>query len=351
MQESNNTEKQDLNPKRPLVFISHDTKDAEISEAFSKLLSSVSAGVLKSFRSSDRKGNQGIEYGVEWYPEIMKKLQEATSVVCLLTDNSINRPWILFEAGVAKGKLDTSILGICIGIPLSEANSGPFAQFQNCGDDEDSLTKLVLQLVKTIPNSEPDEQVIKGQVIVFKETINNILKNITKVKIETTDKSVDDSMGKEIAIASLYEEMKIMLKDLPSRIQSNLSSGSSINIEKRAVTSLRTLDEIIHYSSRFNRDTGIKVILGLCKNDFPWIYEVGIETLNIFRSNSPSRVEDGFMNFRDVLNATSKFMRVEYDYDYYHYIFDRLYGMMKNYYEESVTKKRAKRENKESIIS
>ena len=41
----------------PLVFISHDSRDAEFAEAFSKLLSSVSAGVLKSFRSSDRKGS------------------------------------------------------------------------------------------------------------------------------------------------------------------------------------------------------------------------------------------------------------------------------------------------------
>lgn len=34
---------------KPLVFISHDTRDAELAEAFSKLLSSVSAGVLNLF--------------------------------------------------------------------------------------------------------------------------------------------------------------------------------------------------------------------------------------------------------------------------------------------------------------
>ena len=62
-----------------LVFISHDSRDAEIAEAFSRLISSVSAGVLKSFRSSDKKDNQGIEYGIEWYPEIMKKLEAAHS--------------------------------------------------------------------------------------------------------------------------------------------------------------------------------------------------------------------------------------------------------------------------------
>ena len=31
----------------PLVFISHDTRDADLAEAFSNLLKSVSAGVLK----------------------------------------------------------------------------------------------------------------------------------------------------------------------------------------------------------------------------------------------------------------------------------------------------------------
>ena len=48
--------------RNPLVFVSHDTRDAKLAEAFSGLLKSVSAGVLKSFRTSDRKGNQGIEY-------------------------------------------------------------------------------------------------------------------------------------------------------------------------------------------------------------------------------------------------------------------------------------------------
>ena len=66
-----------------LIFISHDSRDAELAEAFSKLLNGVSAGVLKSFRSSDRKGAQGIEYGVEWYPKLMSKLDIASDVVCL----------------------------------------------------------------------------------------------------------------------------------------------------------------------------------------------------------------------------------------------------------------------------
>jgi hypothetical protein len=163
---------------QPLVFISHDTRDAKLAEAFSKLLSSVSAGVLKSFRSSDKKGKQGIEYGVEWFPQILRKLESASDVVCILTKRSIDRPWILYEAGVAKGKLETPVHGLALGIPLSHAATGPFAQFQNSGDDIDSITKLVLQLLERIPNSEPDIDAVQMQVESFKKNADEILSSI-----------------------------------------------------------------------------------------------------------------------------------------------------------------------------
>src|SRR5947207_8975503 len=112
-------------PKRPttenpLVFISHDSRDADLAEAFGNLLTDASGGILKSFRSSDRKGTAGIEYGQEWYRAIMQKLDDATDVVALLTTHSVNRPWILYEAGVAKGKLSANdrVLGIALGVSL-----------------------------------------------------------------------------------------------------------------------------------------------------------------------------------------------------------------------------------------
>ena len=83
-------------PVTPLVFISHDSRDAELAEAFSRLLRSVSAGMLKSFRSSDKKGTEGIEFGDEWYKRLMAKLDSASDVVCLLTERSFQRPWILY---------------------------------------------------------------------------------------------------------------------------------------------------------------------------------------------------------------------------------------------------------------
>src|SRR5260370_20841028 len=99
----------------------------------------------------------------------MKKLTAASDVVCLLTQRSLERPWLLYEAGVAKGKLSTPVYGIALGIPLSRANSGPFAQFQNCDDNDESLTKLVVQLVQRMPGAKPHRDPIQMHVHSFKE--------------------------------------------------------------------------------------------------------------------------------------------------------------------------------------
>jgi len=161
-------------PARPLIFISHDHRDAQLAEAFANLLTDASGGFIKSFRSSDKKGTAGIDFGAEWYSQIMGNISDATDVVALLTANSIDRPWILYEAGVAKGKLDKPVFGIVVGIAFDQATKGPFAQFQNSGDDEDSLTKLVLQLIKRNSDAEPRYEAVKLQVKAFRENIKKL---------------------------------------------------------------------------------------------------------------------------------------------------------------------------------
>lgn len=275
--------------RNPMVFISHDTRDAEIAEAFSKLLGSVSAGVLKSFRSSDRKGNQGIEYGIEWYPEIMKKLEAASDVVCLLTPNSVNRPWILYEAGVAKGKLETPVHGVVLGIPLASASTGPFAQFQNCDDAEDSLTRLVIQLVSRIPNAEPDRDVVRMQVQTFKSRVNELLTTSeTPEEPETTSDEAAD------AIAKMFEEIKVMYQDLPSRIIRRVDPERASEFRRRRRgLHPRLIEEIMDMGSRERNDPIILlVMLSQFKDDFPWLYELGVEAYRKIKTSDSDYRDD-----------------------------------------------------------
>jgi hypothetical protein len=286
-------------PNSPLIFISHDSRDAELAEAFSKLLSSVSAGVLKSFRSSDRKGSQGIEYGTEWYPELMSKITSASDIVCLLTPRSLDRPWILYEAGVAKGKLNTPVHGIALGIPLSRAHTGPFAQFQNLDDNEDSLTKLVIQLLGRIPNSEPDREAIQMQVKSFKDKSIDILKKLSNVKESKEDKNVVD----DTSVAKLFEEVKVMFQDLPSRVESRLSDAVD-PIRRRRMRRFdpMMMEEMVHMSSKMGEPVGLLIILSYFKEEIPWLYELGMDTYRTIKTGDPADTEKSIKNFRHTMD-------------------------------------------------
>ena len=206
-------------------------------------MSRTSTGVLKTFRSSDRKGTQGIEYGVEWFPELMRNINSASDIVCLLTRRSLDRPWLLYEAGVARGKLDTPVIGIALGIPLIQANTGPFAQFQNSDDSEESLTKLVMQLVYRIPNAEPDRETIEIQVRSFKSRASEILEELE------SDVEEDNESSDEASVPKLFEEIKIMFEDLPTRIEGNLKHRLNLGHNRVRPLSPNRYEEFMLYAT------------------------------------------------------------------------------------------------------
>ena len=281
------TEKKPLQTSTPLIFISHDSRDAELAEAFSKLLRSVSAGMLKSFRSSDKKGTEGIEYGDEWYKRLMSNLESASDVVCIFTERSLERPWILYEAGVAKGKLDTPVLGIALGVPLHSVSTGPFYQFQNCDDSEDSLIGLVMQLARRIPSLEPDKDVVRTQVQNFKSSVGAILSNLAEPGKETGDQPQSDS-----ATARLLEELKVMFRDMTSRVEDRLADNTGI-IRRRKPRRFNPMmfEEFMHMSGPEADPTNILIFASFIRDDVPWLYEIAMEAYRALISGTQKSVE------------------------------------------------------------
>lgn len=185
---------------------------------------------------------------------------------------------------MAKGKLDTPILGVALGIELKDASSGPFAQFQNCSDDEDSLTKLVFQLVNRIPNSEPDKETIKFQVGKFRQAVGAILKKLDgSGSPENAKKSAANVKEVENSSAKLFEEIKIMFQDLPSRIErANPPEGR----RRKRRFHPGMLEEIMHFPK--NPKIGLKIALSLYREKMPWIYDEGIVLLGKLEASKTS---------------------------------------------------------------
>lgn len=281
---------------KALVFISHDSRDADIAEAFANMLSDVSAGTLKSFRSSDKKGNTGIEFGAEWYTSIMSQLGDATDVVALLTARSIDRPWILYEAGVARGKLETTVLGLALGVPLEKVSTGPFGQFQNCGDDEDSLTKLVMQLLQRNPDAAPREEAVRMQVRLF-------IESLTKILAAKPKKAPADGASEEQSVAKLFEEVKAMVRELPQRVDDRVR----IAARRPSNRSFRRygpkmFDEMIYRFSSMSdgegRSAALLVLLSFVKEDAPWLYEVGMQIYQAMQASDRNAVVAAHKQFQ-----------------------------------------------------
>jgi len=273
------------NVGNPLVFISHDSRDADLAEAFSKLLKSVSAGMIKTFRSSDKKGTDGIDFGDEWYKRLMTKLQSTSDVVCLFTERSLDRPWLLFEAGVAKGKLNTPVVGVALGVSLSRVSAGPFYQFQNMDDSESDLTKLVNQLAKRVPGLELDVDVVKVQVAAFKTAEAGILKDSGAVpaKKETSDETEASS------VAKLVEEMKA----LPSRVAERLGeAGEPFRRRRLRRLNPMMLEELLHMAGEPGDPVGILMAASMVRDDAPWLYELVMEVYRAVKSGDREAISN-----------------------------------------------------------
>src|ERR1019366_3880937 len=223
----------------------------------------------------------GIDFGEEWYKRLMTQLQSTSDVVCLFTERSLDRPWILFEAGVAKGKLNTPVVGGALGVPLSRVSAGPFYQFMNMDDSEGDLTKLVNQLARRVPILELDSDVVKSQVATFKATEAALLKKLTSgsAKAETKE-DVDES-----AVAKLAEEMKA----LPSRVAERLAEvGDPFRRRRMRRFSPMMFEELMHMSGEPGDPVAILMTASLVRDDMPWLYELAME---VYRAAKEGNIE------------------------------------------------------------
>jgi len=82
--------------KKPVVFISHATSDAQFANAVKQEIEKVFADGIDVFCTSSPGA---IPIGQDWLIDIERRLDSAQAVVAIVTPVSIKRPWLWFEIG------------------------------------------------------------------------------------------------------------------------------------------------------------------------------------------------------------------------------------------------------------
>jgi DNA-binding CsgD family transcriptional regulator len=185
----------------------------------------------------------------------MGQIEQSSDVVALLTGHSIDRPWILFETGYAKAKLGRPVFGIVVGLQMDQAAKGPFAQFQNSSDDEDSLTKLVIQLIKSNTGAEPRESAVRKNVFQFCTEIANLAPAIQKTV------ALAPAKAEAADAAKLFEEVKILLREFTERIIKEIAVSFQVAARSRRELDFASRDRASREISRLSE---MELIVARC---------------------------------------------------------------------------------------
>ena len=60
-------------------------------------------GTIEVWFSSDTHATGGVPIGTDWRENLSHKLSESDFILAILTSDSVNRPWIMWECGLASG--------------------------------------------------------------------------------------------------------------------------------------------------------------------------------------------------------------------------------------------------------
>ncbi|MFE6091753.1 toll/interleukin-1 receptor domain-containing protein [Streptomyces massasporeus] len=143
------------------IFLSHSVLDQRIATALQTLFKQVFGdGNIQMEFSSDQDAGGGIPPGDPWLPWIKEHLKDADGTYILLTPNSMNRPWVLWESGAAAGiamatKKSKRIVPIMFG---DIDTPSPFSSLQMIrGDSEEDygIHKLLGNVNKSLSQPIP----------------------------------------------------------------------------------------------------------------------------------------------------------------------------------------------------
>jgi hypothetical protein len=95
---------------KPIVFLSHSSKDRIPLIALKGLLDKRAAGSLEFFLSSD---GESIRFGRNWVARVSDALAEAKVMFVFLSKDSVDSRWIHFESGSAYAK-DLRVVPVCL---------------------------------------------------------------------------------------------------------------------------------------------------------------------------------------------------------------------------------------------
>lgn len=142
------------------VMISHEHRESTLAEALTEMLNDLGGGRIYPWYSSDTRPDGGVGTG-QWWNILHDQIESSDYIIAVLTEESAQRPWIIWECGLATGQANTrAIIPVTFSFSIHEV-PGPLAGFQSYrADNPQQITKLLQMLLNEV-RIVPDATAIK----------------------------------------------------------------------------------------------------------------------------------------------------------------------------------------------
>lgn len=303
--------------KHMKVFISWSGDTSlKVAQIFREWLPSVIQSIEPYVSSED------IDKGARWSTDIAKELENSTFGILCVTKDNLEAPWLSFEAGALSKTMEKSfVTPFLFNIKRSEVQ-GPILQFQSTIFEKDDIKKLIKTLNKACAEDGISESRLEQTFDVWYPILEE---KLTALKDQSSTEKEDKEMDNAIHSSEMIEEILELSRDNQKLLKSpdaklyediekvketlqQISARTSLVHEKRISSrkySSIILEDIMMHMSKERSSYGFLMTLSLYKDDFPWIYDMGKELIDILRSGkSFSKKDEAIREFKEMVDFT-----------------------------------------------
>lgn len=268
--------------------------------------------------------SEDIDKGARWSTDIAKELEDSTFGILCVTKENLHAPWLSFEAGALSKTMDKAFVSpFLFDIKRSEVN-GPILQFQSTIFNKEDIKKLVYTLNKACGEGGLQENRLEKAFGVWYPTLETELNKLRDVSESDESEIISEDHSSTILeeILELSRDNQKLLRNPDPKILENteevkekinelcMQRDRYLEIDDKRMLQkyqIRFIDEFVHMELPKCQSYlyAFLITLSFFQEDFPWIYNMGKELVDILSSNKKNVMKkNALYDFRHMLEFT-----------------------------------------------
>lgn len=145
------------------VFISHAHVDSGLAEGLKEMIKRATSDSIDVWFSSETRAGEGMKSG-DWRKQIWDRIKEADTILVVISPQSCDRPWLVWESGFAEGH-SKEVMPVLFWIEPERIHSvfqNRNTYFADGPASDASLQKMIGEIIEKQRGKAPDPDICRA---------------------------------------------------------------------------------------------------------------------------------------------------------------------------------------------